>query len=74
MRRYLKRFCSGEPTGAPQRDRFLRWGRLWVKEARHARTREGVPGQGFREGIAFHERAKHQNPTHLSKPSRGEIG
>ncbi len=33
----------------PQRNRFLRWGKLWLKQS-PARTREGVPGQGIEDG------------------------
>jgi hypothetical protein len=42
---------------------------MWVKE-NPARFREGVPGQGFRDGIASHRKGKSSGSRHLSVPSR----
>src|SRR5579883_3351122 len=57
------------PTGQSPARPLLRWGRMWVKE-NPARFREGVPGQGFRDGIASHRKGKSSGSRHLSVPSR----
>jgi hypothetical protein len=46
----LNAFSPENPPGA-QRDRFLALG-LIVGEGSPARTREGVPGHGIKDGIA----------------------